>query len=210
MFKLNDLWTYQGMTLLALSFCPLVVIITNTIIGISTGIISLITVVLTCTVISLLKNLIPLELRLPVIIIISSTVISLFSLALQYWFYPLFEVIGLYLSLIAVNCIILVLAEEISCRNSVLSSFTYSLCIGTGILLLFIVIGIFREIFGFGTIFQQAELLFGEQAEPWSFQLIDGFSFILIKQIPGAFIVLGLLIAGINYIVKKNEQPETS
>lgn len=203
-------WTNQTEILFVLGICPLLVVITNTITGISTGIIGLITIVLTCTVISLLKNLIPLELRFPVIIIISSTVISLFSLALQYWFYSLSEVIGIYILLFAVNCIILVLAEEVSIKNSVFFSFNQSISIGTGLLLFFIVIGILREIVGFGTIFQQTEFLFGEAAESWTIQLSDSFSLILVKQTPGAFLILGFLIAGINYIIKKNEQSVTS
>ena len=210
MNKFNRYLSTHDEVLLISGICPLLVIITNAIIGFSIGIICLITIVLTCTIISLLKNLIPLELRLPVIIIISSTVISLFSLALQYWFYPLSEAAGIYISLIAVNCIILGFAEEISYRNTALNSFTHSLCIGTGILLLLLLIGILRETLGFGTLFQQAELLLGDNAGSWTIQLIEGFSFILVKQTPGAFLVLGLLIAGINYIINKNEQAGSS
>jgi electron transport complex protein RnfE len=200
MKRLINFWSHHDLTLTVLGICPLLIVVTNVTTGISVGLLCLLTLVFTGTVISFLKNLIPYELRFLVTIVITSTVVSLVSLGMQFWFFPLSEVLGIYISLIAMNCLILAFAEEVFLRHSTFYSFLQSMRNGVGMMLIFIFVGIVREVLGFGTLLQQAELLFGDVARSWTIHFFDGSGIILIKQVPGVFLVLGLLMAGLNYL----------
>ena len=200
MKRLINLWPHHDLTLTVLGICPLLIVVTNVTTGISVGLLCLLTLVITGTVISFLKNLIPYELRFLVTIVITSTVVSLVSLGMQFWFFPLSEVLGIYIPLIAMNCLILAFAEDVSLRQSTFYSCLQSMRIGAGMMFIFIFVGLIREVLGFGTLLQQAELLFGDVACSWTIHLFDGSGIILIKQVPGVFLILGLLMAGLNYL----------
>lgn len=210
MYRLLNFWPHHDLTLTVLGICPLLIVVTNVTTGISVGLLCLLTLIFTGTVISFLKNLIPYELRFLATIVITSTVVSLVSLGMQFWFFPLSEVLGIYIPLIAMNCLILAFAEDVSLRQSTFYSFLQSLRIGLGMMLIFIFTGLLREILGFGTLLQQAELLFGDVARSWTIHLFDGSGIILIKQVPGVFLVLGLLMAGLNYLEKRLDESVSS
>ncbi len=208
MDKILKLGIDNGYIAIVLGLCPLIIVVTNVTTGIAIGIVFLLTLVLTSLCISCLRNLLPSEIRFIVILFISSTVVSIVSLGMQYLFYPLSEALGFYVLLIAVNCLILVFAEEISLRHPPGYSFINSLHVGAGILLILILIGIIREISGSGTILKEAELLFGDMAQSWTLQIFDGPGFILMKHVPGMFIILGLFIAIKNYMLLRLTSPE--
>ena len=210
MKRFINLWSHHDLTLTVLGICPLLIAVTNVTTGISVGLLCLLTLIFTGTVISFLRNLIPYELRLLATIVITSTVVSLVSLGMQFWFFPLSEILGIYIPLIAMNCLILAFAEEVALRHSTFHSFLQSLRIGIGMMLTFIFVGVVREVLGFGTLLQQAELLFGDVARSWTIYLFEGSGIILIKQAPGVFLVLGLLMAGLSYLEKRLDQSVSS
>jgi electron transport complex protein RnfE len=120
---------------------------------------------------------------------------------MQTWFYELSLVLGIYMPLIAINCLVLSSAEEFSLRNTVVQSFLNSLRLGSGLVVLLLIIGVLREISGFGTVLQQADLLFGESASSWKIGFLDGeLKFAVFKLAPGAFIILGLVLASKNFL----------
>ncbi|MBT3812041.1 MAG: electron transport complex subunit RsxE, partial [Gammaproteobacteria bacterium] len=90
-------------------------------------------------------------------------------------------------------------AEVFASKNRVLPSLLDGLAMGLGFSFALLVLGAFREVLGAGTLFTQADLLFGESAKNWQINLFDGYSGMLLALLPpGAFITLGLLIAAKN------------
>jgi len=124
---------------------------------------------------------------------IIATLVTIVEKLMNAFFYDIYEVLGLFIPLIVVNCIILGRAEAYASKNSVFLSFLDALGIGIGFTLSLILLGASREIFGVGTIF-------GMQIMPEMFK--PAIIFILP---PGAFITLGLLMALINKVKEKRE-----
>ena len=126
---------------------------------------------------------------------------------MQAFFYDLYLIIGLFVALITTNCVIIARAEAFASKNNVFHSILDGFFMGLGFTVVLIMLGAFREIIGFGTLFQQMSLLFGEGAE-WIkitvFENYDGFLLTILP--PGAFIGLGLLIALKNVIDNRLKQ----
>jgi len=134
-----------------------------------------------------LKSLIPDKVRIPAYIIIISTFVTLLQLVMEAWLPALNAALGIFIPLIVVNCILLGRAEAFASRNSVLASAFDGLGIGLGFAVALTIIGIVRELLGAGTVF-------GLQVYP------DSYGSLLFILAPGAFIVLGFIIALFNRI----------
>ena len=190
-----------------LGICPLLIVTTNLISGVSMGMICLATLIMINVIISGLRNLVSYELRIAIILFVSATLATVIHFAMQTWFYDLSLLLGIYIPLIAMNCLVLANAEGHALRNSVLNSFLYSLKAGAAMLLLLIIVGMIREIIGFGSVLQQSELLFGDIARSWKITLLyDDFGLPFFKMAPGAFFVLGLALAFRNFLETRTER----
>ena len=107
------------------------------------------------------------------------------------------------------NCAIIARAEAFASKNTVTSSFIDGLFMGIGFTAVLVTLGAMRELIGFGTLFQQAHLMFGDVARDFTITLFDNYrGYLLAILPPGAFIGLGLLIAGKNIIDKKQAARE--
>jgi electron transport complex protein RnfE len=149
--------------------------------------------VLTCSniIISLLKNIIPAQLRLPCYIVIFAGFVTFVSLFLKAFIPDLYNELGIFLSLIMVNCIILGRAETFASKNSVFSSALDGLGMGIGFTLALFIMGSIRELLGSGT-------WFGLQVYP------DGVEPMMLFVLPaGGFFTLGIVIAAVNRIAKR-------
>ena len=201
---MNKLFTNllgQDLMIPILGICPLLIVTTNTINGLAIGLCCLLALILTSFVISCLRNLIPYDLRLVIILFVSATLVTVLNLGMQIWFYELSLALGMYMPLIAINCLVLSSAEEFSLRNNITQSFLNSLRLGSGLVVLLLIVGVLREISGFGSVLQQADLLFGESASSWKIELLNGeLKFAVFKLAPGAFIILGLVLAFKNFM----------
>ena len=206
MNRFTKLWPGNDLTLLVMGICPLLVIVTNMVIGFCVGFLFFITFVFSGMAVSLLKNLFSIELRFFSIIMITSSLVSSFVLITQYWFFPLTEALDFYIYLVAINCLVVAFAEEIALRHPPFLVLYDSVIVGLLVFLVFFMIGFIRETAGSGTLFQDAELLFGDIASDWTIQIVQDGGIKFIKYIPGSFFVLGLLIAGYNLISGKSEQ----
>ncbi len=173
---------------LTLGLCPTLAV-TNTIdnaLGMGAGVIF----VLLCAnvIISLLRNVIPNMVRIPVFIVIIATFVTILSLVFEAYVPALYESLGIYLPLIVVNCIILGRAEVFASKNGIVLSISDAFGIGVGFTLALVIIAICRELLGagslslFGTIYIKLPVLFNE---PMAFFILA----------PGAFLVIGLLLA---------------
>ncbi len=165
---------------LVLGTCPTLALTTMAMNGIGMG--AAVTFVLICSniMISLLRRIIPKQVRIPAYVLIIATFVTIVRLLLDKLLPDLYESLGLYLPLIVVNCIILARAESFASKNGVLASAADGLFMGIGFTLALTLMGAFREILGSGAIF-------GVQL--WNFQI--GF----FSSSAGAFFTYGVFIA---------------
>ena len=137
-------------------------------------------------VVSLLRQLIPSKVRIPAFIVIIASFVTVVQLCMEAYFYDLYKALGIFIPLIVVNCVILGRAEAFASKNSLLPSMVDGLGMGTGFTLALFVLGAVRELFGSGTLLGYTIL--GSSYQP----------FLLMILPPGAFIAMGLLLAGMN------------
>ena len=176
---------------LLLGLCPTLAVTTAAINGVAMGLATTAVLVSSNLIISSLRKAIPPRVRMPVFIVIIASFVTIIDMVMEGFFYNLHKVLGLFLPLIVVNCIILGRAEAFASRRPILDSLFDGLGMGIGFTVSLIVLGSIREILGNGTIF--GVRLVGEGFQP----------FLLMVLPPGAFIVLGLLLAGMNKLQAK-------
>lgn len=175
---------------LLLGMCPTLGVTTSAINGLGMGLATAFVLVMSNLVISLIKNLIPDKVRIPAFIVVIASFVTIVQMVMQAFVPALFEQLGLFIPLIVVNCIILGRAEAFASKNSVFSSIIDGLGMGLGFALALVILGSVREILGSGSLFDYKFV--GENAK----------TILLFVMPPGAFIVLGYLIALANKIKK--------
>jgi len=144
-------------------------------------------------IISLLRNAIPDLVRIPVFIVVIATFVTILSLLFEAYVPPLYESLGIYLSLVVVNCIILGRAEVFASRNGVLLSVADAFGIGLGFTLALILISLFRETLGTGSL-----SVFGFKL--FSIPVLSSTPLGFFVSPPGAFLVIGVLLAVFRWI----------
>lgn len=142
-------------------------------------------------VISLLRKVIPDKIRIPAFVVVIATFVTIVEMFMKAYTQDLYNALGIFIPLIVVNCIILARAEAFASKNGVIPSIVDGLGMGLGYTLALLILGSVREIIGAGSIF--GKQLFGPAFEP---------ALIFIMP-PGAFILLGILIAIFNTVRKK-------
>lgn len=170
-----------------LGTCPTLAVTTLAINGLGMGLATTFVLVCSNVVISLLKNVIPKEVRLPSFIVIIAGFVTFVSFMLQSYLPDLYNALGVFLSLITVNCIILGRAEMFASKNNVAASALDGLGMGLGFTFALLCIGIIREILGSGSIFGFS---FGDWFEPIAFFVTPA----------GGFFVFGVVIAVVNIL----------
>lgn len=172
---------------LMLGMCPTLAVTTTAVSALGMGLSTMAVLVLSNTLVSLMRNIIPDSVRLPAYIVITSSVVTITGLILQAYFIEMYSMLGVYIPLIVVNCIILGRAETYAAHNPVLLSFMDGLGMGFGFTLGLTVIGIVRELLGQGTIFNIDfnDMLLGGRYTPVS----------ILVMAPGAFFVLACICA---------------
>lgn len=199
---ISDGFWFKNQALVALlGLCPLMATTTSATNGLGMGLATITVLVLSNLVISLIRDLMRPEVRLPVFVMVIASFVTAVELMMQAYFYELYNVLGLFIPLIVTNCIILGRAEAFASRTSLAPALVDGLAMGLGFTLVLTLLGGIREFLAQGTIFYQADLLFGEGASILSFSVGEGFHGALLAILPpGAFIALGLLIALKNVI----------
>ncbi len=177
---------------LFLGLCPTLGTTTSAINGLAMGLATTFVLVMSNIVVALVKNFIPDKVRIPSFIVIIATFVTIVELTMQAFVPDLFEVLGLFIPLIVVNCLILGRAEAFASKNNVLDSIIDGAGMGLGFAMALTILGAIREILGSGAIF--------------GFKFITGDGMLVFVLAPGAFIVLGYLIAITQRINKKNNK----
>ena len=206
----NGLWSNNVALVQLLGLCPLLAVTSTVVNGIGLGIATLITLVLSNTIVSLIRGFVRNEVRLPVFVLIIASVVTIIELSMQALFYDLYLVLGIFIPLIVTNCAIIGRAEGFASRNPVGPAALDGFMMGLGFLIVLALLGGLREIIGFGTLFANAELMFGEGAQSLKFEINPDYpGFLLAVLPPGAFFGLAILIVAKNWLDSRpQEKPE--
>ena len=186
----NGLLKENPTFVLVLGMCPTLATTTSAINGMSMGLATMFVLICSNIVISLLKNLIPDKVRIPAFIVVIATFVTMVQLVMQAYLPDIYKVLGLFIPLIVVNCIVLGRAEAFAAKNSVGMSTLDGIGMGLGFTLALTVIGAVRELLGSGAIFGLN--VFN-----------DHYAALIFVIAPGAFIALAYLMAIVNKVQKK-------
>ncbi len=197
----DGLWHNNVALVQLLGLCPLLAVTSTVVNGVGLGIATLITLVMSNTIVSLIRGLVRKEVRLPVFVLIIASVVTVIELAMKALFYDLYLVLGIFIPLIVTNCAIIGRAEGFASRNPVGASMLDGFMMGLGFLVVLALLGGLREIIGFGTLFANAHLMFGDGAEALEIVINPDYpGFLLAILPPGAFFGLAILIVGKNWL----------
>ncbi len=200
----NGLWNNNQALVALLGLCPLLAVSNNTINGLGLGLATLFVLLTSNILVSLIRNHVSDEIRIPVYIAIIATAVTIIDLLMSAYFNTLHGILGIFIPLIVTNCAILGRAEAYASKNTVDKAVVDAFFMGLGFLFILVLLGAMREMIGNGTLFDQAYLMFGESAREWTIHFSDDYKGALLAILPpGAFIGLGLLIALKNYIDAK-------
>jgi len=179
---------------LVLGTCPTLAITTAVFNGIGMGIAATAVLVGSNLIISLIRKVIPNEIRIPIFVIVIATFTTIVQMVIKAFSPALDKSLGLYIPLIVVNCIIIARAEAFAVKNSPINSIMDGLGMGLGFTVAITIISTVREVLGAGTFLGMP--LFGEGFEPALIAILP----------PGGFLAFGLSIAAFNKIasLRKN------
>lgn len=193
----SALWDYNVALVQMLALCPALAVTTTATNGLGMGLATTLVLVLTNALISSLRHTIAPEVRNPVMISLIAGVVTLIDMAMNAWMHELYKVLGLFIALIVTNCAVLGRAESFSLKHPVIPSMLDGAGMGLGFTWVLVLIGGIREVLGSGTLFAQASSLLGPHFAWLEITVLPGFQGILLAILPpGAFIVLGFLLAG--------------
>lgn len=177
---------------LVLGLCPVLAVTTAADNGLGMGLATTFVLICSNTLISAIRKLIPRRVRIASYIVIIASFVVMVELFMQAYFYRLYMILGIFIPLIVVNCIILGRAEAFASKKPIVNSIADGLGMGLGFTISLTVLGAIREILGAGTLFSKITL-FGPDFIPFSF---------MVKP-PGAFVCLGLLLGVMNIISRR-------
>ncbi|HHU50792.1 MAG TPA: electron transport complex subunit E [Firmicutes bacterium] len=185
---------------LVLGMCPTLAVTSAVVNGLGMGLAATVVLIGSNLMISLLRNVIPNEVRIPCYVVVIATFVTIIDKVMAAYTPGLHEVLGIFIPLIVVNCIILARAEAFASKNSIGDSIMDGLGIGLGFTLALMLVGAVREVLGTGTLFVAKDFGFsGIELFPQE----KGALFMILA--PGAFVTLGLLLGGINWLSRKKE-----
>ena len=188
---IEGLWKQNPVFRLILGMCPTLAVTSVAVNGLAMGLATLFVLIFSSITVSLVRKLIPSKVRIPSFIVVIATFVTIADYILAATVPPIHKVLGIYVPLIVVNCIILGRMEAFASKNTLLNSLSDAFGMGFGFTLGLIILGSVREFLGFGVVF--GVTLLGA----WYPQM-------LVMKLPtGAFVTLGLLIALANIISKK-------
>jgi electron transport complex protein RnfE len=183
----KGLWKENPVLVLLLGMCPTLAVTSSATNGLGMGLATMCVLLCSNLVISLIRNIVPKKIRIPVYIVVIATFVTIVDLEMQaYAPRSLYDALGIFIPLIVVNCIVLGRAEAFASKNGIVKSIFDGLGMGLGFTLALVVLGGTREFLASGSLFEI------KMIPSWS---VD---FMLMTSAPGAFIILGIFLAGMN------------
>ncbi|MEN9902672.1 MAG: electron transport complex subunit [Pseudomonadota bacterium] len=195
----KGIWKQNTSLVQILGLCPLLAVTTNLVNGVMLSLATLLVMSLSNLAVSSLRHFIPYEIRIPVFILIAAALVTVVDLAMNAYLHGLYVVLGIFIPLIITNCIVLARIEAFAAKNRPAPAMMDGAMMGVGMLWTLALIGAMRELIGGGTLFSGIDLVIpGAQA----LQLLpaDYPGLLMAVLPPGAFIILGCIIASKNWI----------
>lgn len=200
----NGIWKQNTSIVQILGLCPLLAVTTNAVNGIMLSLATIIVMALSGVAIASLRNFIPHEIRIPVFILIVAALVTVVDLLFNANLHELYLVLGIFIPLIVTNCIVLARVEAFAAKNEPGGSTVDGIAMGIGLTLVLAVLGAMREVVGSGTLLSGIDMLI-PGAQPIVLFGADYPGFLIAILPPGAFIALGCLIAGRNWIEARKQ-----
>jgi electron transport complex protein RnfE len=177
---MEGVWRQNPIFVMVLGLCPALAVTVSAVNAISMGIATTFVLTCSCLLVSVLRKLIPKEVRIATYIVIIATFVTVVDYLIQAVSLALYDALGAFIQLIVVNCVILGRAEAHASKNPPLPAMFNALGMSLGFTIGLFALGAVREILGAGSLFGIA--LFGESFQPWVVMVLP----------PGGFFVLGL------------------
>ncbi|MBN8463018.1 MAG: electron transport complex subunit E [Dechloromonas sp.] len=195
----NGVWKQNTSIVQILGLCPLLAVTTNAVNGIMLSLATILVMALSNVAVASLRNFIPHEIRIPVFILIVAALVTVVDLLFNANLHELYLVLGIFIPLIVTNCIVLARVEAFAAKNPPLQSTFDGIFMGVGMLWTLALLGGMRELLGNGTLFGGIDMVFpGLQPIQLLPESYPGFLLALLP--PGAFILLGCMIAWKNWL----------
>ena len=198
---LDGVWKKNQALVAMLGLCPLMAVTSTAVNGLGLGLATMFTLVITNTVVAVIRGYLKAEVRIPMFVLIIASVVTVIEMLMKAYLYDLYQVLGIFVPLIVTNCTVIGRAEAFASKHKVVHSALDGFFMGLGFTAVLLLLGIFREVLGYGSVFRQAHLLFGDFARPFEISIGGDYSgFLLAILPPGAFMGLALLIAAKNIL----------
>ena len=192
----NGLWTNNPALVQLLGLCPLLAVTGTVVNALGLGLATMMVLIGSNIIVSLIRHHVSDAVRLPVFVIIIATFVTCAELIMKAFTYELYQILGIFIPLIVTNCAILGRAEAFASKQSVGIAAVDGFMMGLGFLLVLVCLGGVRELLGQGTLLADMQLLFGAGAVNWTLRPFgEGYSFLIAILPPGAFLVMGFLMA---------------
>ena len=195
----NGIWKQNTSLVQILGLCPLLAVTTNLVNGAMLSLATILVMALSGFAIACLRNLIPHEIRIPVFILIVAALVTVVDLLFNAGFHDLYLILGIFIPLIVTNCIVLARVEAYAAKNPPVQSIFDGIFMGIGMLWTLSLLGGLRELIGGGTLFSGIDMVF-PSLKPLQLLPADYPGFLIAMLPPGAFILLGCMVATKNWL----------
>lgn len=204
----NGLWKQNPGVVQLLGLCPTLAVTTSVVNGVSLGLATALVMAASNGAVSPVRKYIPDEIRVPVFILVIAALVTVIDLTIHGFAEPLHKVLGIFIPLIVVNCIVLARVESFAAKNPPAPAIWDGFMMGIGLTVVLAILGGMREIIGKGTLFSGLDLALGPQFKQFMVTVIpDYHGFLLAILPPGAFLGLACLIAFRNWAEQRKSNP---
>jgi len=193
----KGLWRDNPVFVMLLGMCPVLAVTNSVTNALAMGAATTFVLFMSSTIVSLLRRVIPKQVRIACFILVIATFVTIVEYLIQAISLDIHKALGAFISLIVVNCVILGRAEAFASKNSVGKSMLDALGMGAGFTIACLCLGAVREVLGAGTF--AGVSLFGSNFEPWTIMILPG----------GAFFVLGAWLLLFNWLRERRSLPQT-
>jgi electron transport complex protein RnfE len=203
----NGVWKQNTGVVQLLGLCPLLAISSSVVNALSLGLATTLVMALSGSAVAAIREIIPNEVRIPVYVLIIAVLVTIVQFLMNAYVHALYLVLGIFIPLIVTNCIVLARAEAFASKNGIRASALDGIAMGMGLTAVLTILGGVREILGHGTLLSGIDMVFGVAAKSMVITVVPDYHGFLIAILPpGAFITLGMLIAGKNWLNLRAER----
>ena len=207
----NGLWKQNPGVVQLLGLCPTLAVTTSVVNGVSLGLATALVMAASNGAVSPVRKFVPDEIRVPVFILVIAALVTMIDLAIHGFAEPLHKVLGIFIPLIVVNCIVLARVESFAAKNAPAPAIWDGFMMGIGLTIVLGLLGGIRELVGKGTLFSGLDLALGPEFKAYILTVIPDYQgFLLAILPPGAFLGLASLIALRNWAELRKAKPNAA